>query len=381
MSGKPRVLVLAGYGPSLLNFRGDLIRAMKGSGADIWCAAPDIDDEISRQLTDIGVRHESLPLARNRIGPLGDLLYWRRVRELCKRVAPTLIFAYTVKPVIFGLTAARSARVSQRYALITGLGYVFTGSSLRRRVIRWVVCRLYRWALKDASVVFFQNRDDLELFTESVLVPGRRTEVVDGSGIDLARFSPMPLRASPLVFLMIARLLNDKGIREYVAAARRIRMHAPEVRFVLVGPTDPSPDAIALKEVEEWQREGVCEYRGGVADVRPAIAEASVYVLPSYREGMPRTVLEAMAMGRPVITTDVPGCRETVTDGVNGFLVQARDCESLVTAMMRFVEHPGIILQMGAESRRIASERFDVRKVNAQMLRAMGFSSERLVRD
>jgi glycosyltransferase involved in cell wall biosynthesis len=196
--------------------------------------------------------------------------------------------------------------------------------------------------------------------------------MINGSGVDLGAFRPAALPQGDVSFLLIARLLKDKGIREYVEAARQVRAQYPRTSFHLVGRLDQgNPAGISARELHDWQTEGVVEYLGRLDDVRPAITATSVYVLPSYREGTPRTVLEAMAMGRPIVTTDAPGCRETVRHGVNGYLVPVRDADALAQAMARFVEEPGLIAAMGRESRRIAEEKYDVHKVNRVILQAM----------
>jgi len=199
-----------------------------------------------------------------------------------------------------------------------------------------------------------------------------QTKVVNGSGVDIDSFTPAPFPNSPTRFLLIARLLGDKGIYEYAATAQRLKERGLEAEFHIVGPLDSNPDGIDEKTMTRWQDTGVLQWQGAVTDVRPVIAKSHVYVLPSYREGTPRTVLEAMAMGRAIITTDAPGCRETVEDGINGFLVPVRDIDALTKAMLRFFEEPNLIGSMGIESRRIAIEKYDVHKVNAVMIEAMG---------
>jgi glycosyltransferase involved in cell wall biosynthesis len=233
---------------------------------------------------------------------------------------------------------------------------------------------LYRAAFARSDIVIFQNPDDERDFRRLRMIPaGRRTAVVNGSGVDLAHFAPVALPAETS-FLMIARLVKDKGIHEFAKAAKRLKAAHPEIAITLVGPFDPSPDSLGPDELEDLIGCGI-NYRGSLSDVRPAIADCSVYVLPSaYREGTPRSVLEAMAMGRAIITTDMPGCRETVIEGKNGFLVPPRDADSLFAAMMRFVEQPGLAREMGAESLKIAKAKYDVREVNAAVLRHAGLS-------
>jgi glycosyltransferase involved in cell wall biosynthesis len=248
--------------------------------------------------------------------------------------------------------------------MITGLGYGFQGDS-RRALLRTVVANLYRVALRRATNVIFQNPDDLQTFKSlRLLRPLSKTSVVNGSGVDLARFKPHPLPEGPLVFLMIARLLGDKGVREYVNAARLVAQEHSGVRFLLVGPRDPGPDEISAAELAQWVSDGIVDYLGEQRDVRPFLAACSVYVLPSYREGTPRSVLEAMATGRPVITTDAPGCRQTVEDGVNGFLVEPKSASAVAKEMRRFIDDPELVRRMAEESLAKVRDEFDVRKVN-----------------
>lgn len=194
---------------------------------------------------------------------------------------------------------------------------------------------------------------------------------MNGSGVDVADYALAPLPQNPS-FLLIARLLGDKGVREYAQAARKVKAQYPDSIFRLVGWIDDNPDAIGQLELDEWVSSGTVEFLGKLADVRPAIADCNVYVLPSYREGTPRTVLEAMAMGRPVITTDAPGCRETVTDGDNGFLVSVMAVDELAAAMVRFIESPELVASMGERSRLVAEQKYDVHRVNEFMLGEMG---------
>jgi len=313
-------------------------------------------------------------MSRSGINPFVDILSLWHLWVLMLRIRPSHILPYTIKPVVYGSIAARLAFVPHRHALITGLGYAFQGRDGSRRSLRLLVQGLYALALKCSQNVFFQNPDDLSLFRSLGLLSSKtKSCVVNGSGVDVMAFRVAPLPAKTH-FLLIARLLGDKGIREYVLAAQRISALSPRAQFSLVGWIDDGPDAIPQSELNSWVRDSAINYLGRLSDVRPAIASCSVYVLPSYREGTPRTVLEAMAMGRAVITTDVPGCRQTVVDGDNGFLVPAKSVDALVEAMERFIADPPLAARMGARSRQIAEDKFDVHKVNAAMLNQMGLS-------
>jgi glycosyltransferase involved in cell wall biosynthesis len=370
-----KIIVLAGYAPSLINFRGPLLAALRQGGHAVVGSAPEAGGATADKLQQIGVKYVQVEMSRAGIDPLGDLAYAWRLWRIFRGERPDIVISYTIKPATFGLLAARLSGVRHRMALITGLGYAFTDvTSWRKRLVRWFACRLYRVSLASARCVFFQNPDDHRTFEDlGILSANARVRLVNGSGVDLEHFRVAPLPEG-CAFLMIARLLRDKGVMEYVEAARALKKRFPEVRCVLVGGLDPNPTAVSRQQLDDWIAEGAIEYLGELKDVRKALSDCAVYVLPSYREGTPRTVLEAMAAGRPIITTDAPGCRETVVHNDNGFLVPIRDPAALADAMLRFVESPDLVRMMGRRSRQIVEERYDVRKVNAVMLEAMGLA-------
>ncbi|MGB0538730.1 MAG: glycosyltransferase family 4 protein, partial [Alloalcanivorax venustensis] len=367
--------VVASFPHSLIQFRGPLLDALLAAGKDVHVAVPDLapGGEIAVTLSNKGVRVHHIPLQRTGLNPVRDLRLLLSLVVLMLRLRPRYVLSYTIKPVVYGSIAAWLAGVEHRFALVTGLGYAFTGTaSGKRALLRRLIQRLYRFALKRTHRVFFQNPDDEALFREFELLPEIvPSSVVNGSGVDVAEYSVAPLPDNPS-FLLIARLLGDKGVREYAQAAQLVKAVYPEAVFRLVGWIDDNPDVITQRELDQWVDSGLLEFLGRLDDVRPAISDCSVYVLPSYREGTPRTVLEAMAMGRAVITTDAPGCRETVVDGDNGFLVPVKDVNALADAMIKMVATPGLAASMGERSRRIAEEKYDVHKVNAAMLEGMG---------
>jgi glycosyltransferase involved in cell wall biosynthesis len=373
-----KFLLIASFPESILQFRGPLIDALLAQGVDLHIAAPDLPpgNPIRLRLEAKNVTVHDIPMRRAGMNPLADLRTLLHLSRLMRQLKPTCTLGYTVKPVIYGLLAARAARVKNRFALITGLGYAFTGrEGEARHGLRSLVQGLYGIALRGAHKVFFQNPDDEALFRSLGILPRRIPScVVNGSGVQTDQFTVVPVPEAPH-FLLIARLVGDKGVREYAAAARQVRAIHPQARFSLVGWIDPTPDAIAQRELDAWIADGDITYLGRLDDVRPAIAACAVYVLPSYREGTPRTVLEAMAMGRAIITTDAPGCRETVVHGDNGFLVPVRSTTELAEAMIRFIEEPQLAARMGARSRELAVAKFDVNQVNAVMLREMGIAS------
>ena len=378
-SATRRFVILAGYASSLINFRGPLVKALCDAGLEVHAIAPGLNDDKETQalLEAWGAITHDVPMQRTGTNPLKDLKALRNLYRLFREIKPDAVLGYTIKPVIYGTLAAWLAKVPKRYALITGLGYAFTGEARGKRgLVLRMVRGLYRQALKRADLVFFQNPDDESLFRQlGLLSQDAPSQIVNGSGIDTARFIQSPLPKGAPSFLLIARLLGDKGVREYVAAAAKVRDMYPDAVFRLVGFIDENPDSITQAELNQWIAEGHIEYLGALEDVRPAIAGASVYVLPSYREGTPRTVLEAMAMGRPIITTDAPGCRETVVEGDNGYLVPVKAVDELVDAMTRFIDQPELVASMGQRSRAIAEEKYDVHKVNAVMLEAMGINA------
>ena len=361
---------------SMLNFRGPLIRDLVSAGVQVHALAPDYDDELRQKIQTLGANPVDFQLTRTGMNPVRDGIDTLRLAALLRRLQPDVTLSYFIKPVIYGTLAAWLAGVPRRVAMIEGLGYVFTVSSdrqsWRRKLLKTLVSSLYRFSLDRAHQVIFLNKDDLAEFVVARLVHEEKAVNLGGIGVDLSEWPTAPTHVQPVTFLLAARLLREKGIVEYAEAARLVKARHPEVRFVLLGGLDPNPGGLSQAEVQAWVTEGLLEWPGHVA-VKPWLAQASVYVLPSYyREGLPRSTQEAMAMGRPVITTDAPGCRETVEEGVNGFLVPVRDVPALAAAMLRFVQNPSLIESMGRESRRLAEMHFDVRKINARLLGILG---------
>lgn len=371
-----RFLLVAGFADSIVAFRGPLIASIQARGLQVHIAAPGLTEgSATRALLEArGLVAHDIPLRRTGTNPLADFGLLLALFNLMRQVRPQCVLAYTIKPVIYGSLAAWLTRVPHRFAMITGLGYAFQGDG-NRGLLQGLVQRLYATALVRVNKVFFQNPDDQALFRQRrILAQCTLSVVVNGSGVDVASYPVTPLPAGPIRFLLIARLLGDKGVREYAQAARCVRKMHPDVRFDLVGWIDENPDAISQNELDAWVAEGVLQFLGRLSDVRPAIAACTVYVLPSYREGTPRTVLEAMAMGRAVITTDAPGCRETVADGDNGFLTPVKSVDGLVSSMLKFIESPDLAVCMGRRARTIAELKYDVHKVNEMMLGEMGIA-------
>jgi glycosyltransferase involved in cell wall biosynthesis len=363
-----RVVLAANSGWNIVNFRGGLIRALKAEGYEPVVVAP-ADPSVEARMEALEVERIAVPIDRSGMNALADLRLLAAYRAILGRTRPAAFLGFTIKPNIYGCLAA-SALGIPAIPNVSGLGTAF----IRPGMLSRLVTSLYRFAFRRVAVVFFQNPDDLGLFVDRRIVRPNQARLLPGSGIDLDRFKPSPFAAGPMTFLFVGRLLGDKGVREYVAAARRLRDQLPEARFQLLGPLDEgNRTAISRRELDEWVAEGVVEYLGATEDPRPAIAAASAIVLPSYREGLPRSLLEAAAVARPLIATDVPGCREVVEDGVNGLLCTVRDPESLASAMKRLAEMPDEArAAMGAAARRRVEERFSERIVIHAYLAALG---------
>jgi glycosyltransferase involved in cell wall biosynthesis len=371
------IVVIAGYASSLINFRGALLRELVIRGHKVTAAAPISKDVylVRKQLADMGVSFKTFSLFRSGLNPLQDYHSYREIYLILKNSNPDIVLAYTAKPVIYSGIAIRHFFKINFYPLITGLGYGFIEhNSIKRKIIKYLMVKLYKKALKRASAILFQNSDDESLFSGLKIFQKKDSYnyIVNGSGIDLIKYPYSTLPSQP-IFLMMARLLIDKGVREYVEAARIVRLSFPNAIFQLAGKLDPNPANISSTELQRWINSGHIQYLGYVKCTQSTLKLCRFYVLPSYREGVPRSVLEALATGRPVITTDVPGCRETVIHEKNGLLVPPRDSKALANAMIRLLEEKEEIIQkMAQESFLLAKHKYNVNKVNQNILDIMG---------
>jgi glycosyltransferase involved in cell wall biosynthesis len=366
MHARPRKALFSSNSDwSVYNFRIGLIRALQARGFATVSLSP--GDRWSERLAQAGCEVRDIAIDSKGVNPLRDGLTLLRFRKEMKALRPDLALLYTIKPVIYGTLAARSLGIPA-ICTIPGLGTAF----IRRNWLTRVVELLYRIALRWPSGVFFLNADDHQLFLERGLVGKEKALLIPGEGIDLERYpaEPYPGNESP-VFLFIGRVLRDKGIGELVAAARRVKARHPAVRFQVLGPVDePSPTALRADEVDAWVKEGVVEYLGETMDVQPYIAKADCVVLPSYREGTSRTLLEGAAMARPLVATDVPGCREVIDDGVNGLLCRVRDAADLEAKLEAMIARPaGARAEMGRAGRRKVEREFDQENVLAVYIR------------
>ena len=377
--GAPRrVAIVASLAYSLVNFRLDLMREIVAAGHRVTAVAPDDDPWVRRVLEREGILFRTVPMARTGRNPLRDLVTLAALYRLFRSEGFDTVLPYTMKPVIYAGLAGRLAGVPERHAMMTGLGTVYSAHRTGRghRLLRALSTGLYRLGLAGVDRAFIYNAADaLDLERGRMLDAGCRAVRVPGSGVDPRHFASAPLPPGPPRFLMVSRLLEEKGVREFANAARRVRASCPDARFTLLGPFDANPTSITEAEVRGWVHDGTLDYAGTTTDVRPHLAACTVFVLPSaYREGVPRTLLEAMATGRALVTTDRPGCADTVLgagEDANGILVPPRDADALAEALLQLATDPGRVARMGAQSRALALERFDVRAVNALLLDEM----------
>lgn len=366
-----RLALISPYARSIENFRGSLIRELVARNIEVYVFAPDFTNNTLERVRKLGTVPISYPLQRTGMNPFQDAHSIFRLALSLKKIRPDIVLTYQPKANIYGLIAARVAGVPRRVGMVTGLGFAFTPgkASMKKRLLQAIIKGLNKVSFAMADKIFFQNMDDLKEYVDLGLIAQKKAVLLGASGVILDEWPPAPAHFSPFTFTLIARLLAEKGILEFAAAAKQIKRRHPAVRCLLIGPLDTNPGAISERQVHSWVEDGVLEWVPWTDDVRPYLRQTSVYVLPSYyREGVPRSTQEAMAMGCPVITTDAPGCRETVIHGVNGFLVPARDIETLIEAMERFIVEPSLIERMGWESRRLAEERFDAKKINAKII-------------
>lgn len=375
-STKQHIVVLGAQPEWLSGLRGPMIRDFLSRGHRVTAIGAEEIPHVRAALESWGAHYVVVPIRRAGLNPLADasamIALWRTLR----RLRPDMVFAYTVKPVVYGMPVAWAAGVKQRFAMITGRGYSFQpGAELSRRIARVAATLLYRFGLRFANGVLFHNDDDRRMFQQTgMLSQSTRVRRIWGSGIDLAHHLPEAMPTGPMRFLMVGRLIQDKGVREFVSAAESVKHRHPDVEFRLVGPTDPSPNGVNADEIARWKAVGAVDYIGPVLDVRPEIAACHVLVLPSYAEGLPRSTLEAMAAGRAVITTDAPGCADTVKNGESGWVVPVRDAAAIADAMEKCIADPAFVARAGQAGLAYAHERFDVAKVNAAIADFLGLA-------
>ncbi len=365
-----KIAVLSSHTSSLFWFRMDMMKDFIKHGHSVIALGPEPELNWRSKFEEYGIQYKQLFVERNGINPFNDLRTYRELKQFMKEEKPDKVFAYQAKTVVYGSLAAKSNGITEVYTLIAGLGSIFRGEGLKNKIIKTIMKTEYRLSCNASKKVFFQNNDDKNEFINNGLIQEEKIEIINGSGVNLEKFKPEPLPDIP-AFLFIGRLIKDKGVMEYLEACKRVKAEYPEVRCLLVGPYDSNPSALKPEELQPFIDQDIIEYFGEQADVRPYLKQCSTYVLPSYHEGTPKTVLEAMAIGRSIITSDAPGCRETVTDGYNGYLVPVKDIDGLTDKMKALIENSSTSKLMAEYSLRLAREKYDVNLVNESIMKTM----------
>ena len=374
-----RIIIIGTVASSFLGFRASLIKQLLQRGCQVYAFTSDYSQEELDDIKILGAIPITYELNRGGMNPLADAKAAYALSKKIKKIDPDLVFSYFSKPVIFGTFAAKIVRVPKVIGMLEGLGYAFTeqpeGLSKKAQLIKSIQVLLYKIALPQLDKIIFLNPDDPKDLLETYHIKVKQVDVLGGIGLDLDEYNYQPIETSdsPINFLFIGRMLKEKGIHDFIAAAKIVKQSYPDVQFTVLGAIDPfNPGALQQSELDRLISLNIINYPGQVDNVQKWIIDSHVFVLPSYREGVPRSTQEAMAIGRAVITTDVPGCRETVIDGVNGFLIEKWNPQALAEKMIYFIEHPEDIKKMGYESYKIAQDKFDADKVNKRLINMLG---------
>ena len=355
------IIIMNNRASFLVSFWSMLIALLKEKGHAVTCLVPAGDPEAEATLQSLGARIRNFPLDNKGLNPVHDLKTCLALYKVFREERADILYASTIKSVIYGVPMAALAGIKARYAMITGLGYMFEADSPVKKLLTCVASLLYHISLSFART-----------FREWHCLPGDAHVVMTkGTGVDIDKFAVEPQPQGVPTFLLVGRLLEAKGLYEYAEAARLVKKAHPEVRFQLLGAPETSRGGVPMQTIKEWEREGVIEYLGVTRDVRPYVGQANVVVLPSWREGLPCSLMEAMSMGRAIVATDVPGCRDVVSEGRNGFLVPVRTPEALAKALEAFLEDDALAARMGQEGRAIAETELDARKAADLILKVM----------
>jgi len=376
-----KIAIIGTTASSFYGFRLDLLKKLIELNHEVYAFTSEYSEEELAKIKDLGAIPKTYELKRGGLTPFSDIQTVLELTCRLKRIKPDIVFSYFSKPVIYGTLAASLAKTPKIVGMLEGLGYTFTeqpnGDALKTKFIRRLQVELYRRAIPRLDKFILLNPDDPIDLLEKYFISSNNVEVLGGIGLNLEEYSYTPLPKSELSinFVFVARLIKEKGIHEFVAAAKKVKSIYPNTSFTVLGAIDKSnPGGLSEVELQRLISLNIINYPGYVENVQEWLARSHVFVLPSYyREGVPRSTQEAMAIGRPIITTDVPGCRETVIDGLNGFLVDKWNSNDLAGRMIYFVENPDQIEKMGLESYTIAIERFDVEKTNQKLLKILGF--------
>ena len=377
MNNKMKIVLIGTTGSSFYGFRADLIKLLIEQGHTVYALTSEYTEQCLWKIKALGAIPVTYSLSRGGLNPFADIQSFLQLKKILLTIQPDIAFSYFAKPVIYGSLAAKAANVSMKIGMLEGLGYTFTdqphGQTLKTKLIRNIQVYLYKIALPCLDKMVFLNPDDESDLIKKYGLNVPEIHILGGIGLNLKDYEFSEARTNPIRFLFIGRLLKEKGIFELIHAIRLVKQKYPQALFTILGAIDhQNMGALKQEELDDLIKEQLFEYPGHVANVNEWITESSVFILPSYREGVPRSTQEAMAIGRPVITTDVPGCRETVIDGLNGFLVPRWNATALAEKICYFIENPEQVKIMGLESYKIALNKFDAEKVNSKMIEIMG---------
>lgn len=374
-----KILVLASEGHSMFWYRKDMMQEFVRQGCEVVAASDAPEEQWAGAFAEINVKYRQIQVSKNGLNPLYDLKTIKSIKKIIEQEKPDKIFAYQAKAVAYGSIAAKMSHVEDMYALIAGLGSILRGEGFKNSIVRAVLKTLYKTAFRCCKKVITHNDDDRQLLIDENFTTAEKLKTVNGSGVNLNHFKYSKTKQTN-IFLFIARLIGDKGIREYIQAAQQVKQVYPEAIFRIVGPYDTNPSAIKPEEMQPFIDEGIIEYLGELKDVSSQLEQCMAFVLPSYHEGTPKTILEAMATGRATITTDVPGCRSTVKDGYNGYLVPAKNSQAIAQKMIYIIENFQQVVTMGNNARLLAEGKYDAVKVNKSILDIMEIPYKQEVR-
>lgn len=365
-----KIAVLSSHTPSLFWFRIDMMKSFMDRGHEVYALGNEAEADWKDKFSELGIIYRHIDVQRNGTNPVKDIKSIGSIKNVLAEIMPDKIFTYQAKTIIYGTIAANRLGITEVYPLIAGLGSLYLKNDIKTKGIRTILMREYKDSMRKCPAVFFQNSDDEQTFRKAKVIKKQKTVMLHGSGVNVDKFSVQPMPET-FGFLCISRLIRDKGVYEYLEACERIKTKNPNVRCLFVGPYDSNPSSLHPDELQKFIDNGVIEYFGEQSDVIPYLAQCNVFVLPSYREGTPKTVLEAMACGRACITTDAPGCRETVDDKENGLLVPVKDVNALADAMQYMIDNPKEMSIMAQNGRQKAERVFDVNKVNEIISKTM----------
>lgn len=371
-----KIALIGTTAESLIQFRKELIHLLHKNGHVIYAFAIDFDEMTEEKVKTFGAIPVRYEFSRTGLNPISDIINTYKLYKLLKALQPDVAFSYFSKPAIFGTLAAKFAKIKKRFAMLEGLGFFFTQSgrkvSLRTKILKKVLILLYKISFKYVDNLILLNADDKKDLLVDEKIHVKDVHILGGIGLNISDYPYCPPPIDPITFIFVARFLEEKGVYEFIEAARIVKDKFPEAKFCMLGHLDlQNPGSLTIDRFNELKCNNIIELPGHVNNVQDWLAKASVFVLPSWREGFPRSTQEAMAMGRAVITSDVPGCRETVQDGLNGFLVEPRSPSALAERMFRFLMRPELITTMGQASHRIAQNQFDSVVVNMKLMKIL----------